>query len=824
MKPAQSMHLRLLVILSTALLLVLCLGKVSAQEDAAFRMPSDDLVALVDAPLRPAASLSPDNRWMALLESKVVVPITDLAKPELKLAGIELNPRNFSRSAPGAGFTSMRLQAVDGSANFVVQGLPEGRIQSPMWSPDGAHMAFVIEAQDHLRLWVLDVGEQSARELSATPLNGVITRTPFSWSRDSRSLVINAAVNAGGTPPAEDEIVVPVIQVTTGERAPARTFQNLLRTPHDEALFDFYGTGELRRIGLDGAEQTLTEPAVIDSFTPSPDGRYWLLGTVQHPYSYRVPLNRFGRHFDVIDNDGSRVRRVAEQTLAENIPQGFDSVRTGPRNMQWRDDVAAELIWAEAQDGGDMKNDVPFHDHVLAWAAPFEGEPRLFRQVERRYAAISFADGERMMLIDWRFSDRQLRVFIADPNDPDAEPRLFNERSFNDAYRDPGTPVTHPNEFGVEVIHVHEGQFVYLTGIGASPEGNIPFLDRYDLESGETERLWQSESPYYERVSAVLDESANRFVTLRESRDEQPNFYLRDRIAGTLEPITDFPHPYPTFRGIDKELIRYTREDGVELTGTLYLPPGHEPGDGPLPVLLWAYPLEFRDREVAGQVRESPYAFNTIGFWGPLPHLANGIAVFDDPKMPIVGDDDRLPNDSFRAQLVSSAQAAVDVLVERGIADRDQIAIAGHSYGAFMVANLLAHSDIFATGIARSGAYNRSLTPFGFQGEERDFWEGQEIYASMSPFFHAEKINEPMLMIHGQDDPNSGTFPMQSERMFSALKGLGKDARLVMLPFEGHGYRARESILHVLWEQEQWLARYLDGVRVDSEGLTQLQP
>ncbi|WP_024595056.1 MULTISPECIES: prolyl oligopeptidase family serine peptidase, partial [unclassified Pseudoalteromonas] len=472
-------------------------------------------------------------------------------------------------------------------------------------------------------------------------------------------------------------------------------------------------------------------------------------------------------------------------------------------------DQGAEVIWAEAQDGGDMKTDVEHHDYVYSLRAPFKREPKLFAKVERRYAGMEWGNENVAMLTDWRFSDRQVRTYIVQPRNADRNRVLFSERSYNDAYKDPGNAIYERNDLGANVIKIVGGRYIYLRGNGASEQGNVPFLDRYDVKTNSSKRLWQSEAPYYERVRALLDDEGERFITIRESKTEQPNFFIRDLDNDTLTQLTTFEHPYPAFKGVTKEQLRYKRDDGVELSGTLYLPPGYDKTQGPLPVLMWAYPLEYKDKAVASQVRESPYAFTYIGYWGPMPYLAKGIAVFDDPKMPIVGIDGSEPNDNFRKQLVSSAQAAVDVLVKKGIADKNKIAIAGHSYGAFMVANLLAHSDLFKTGIARSGAYNRTLTPFGFQGEERDFWQAQSVYANMSPFFHAEKINEPMLMIHGQEDPNSGTFPMQSERMYAALKGLGKDARLVMLPYEAHGYRARKSLLHVLWEQEQWLDKYL---------------
>ena len=456
-----------------------------------------------------------------------------------------------------------------------------------------------------------------------------------------------------------------------------------------------------------------------------------------------------------------------------------------------------------------MKKEVEVHDRLFTLSAPFTAEPQTLMDLGMRYAGITWGNDKLALVTEWRFSDRKLRTSKFAPAAPNEARVVFDERSYNDAYRDPGNPVTTLSSFNTRVIKVGDNQSVLLTGLGASPQGNVPFLDRHSFASGEKVRLWHSEAPFYERVAAVLDDEGKRLLTLRESPQIQPNFFLRDLSANSLNAITDFPHPTPAFANIEKELIKYKRKDGVELSGTLYLPPGYKREDGPLPVLMWAYPLEFKDASVAGQVKDSPYEFNRISYWGPLAHLAHGFAVFDDPKMPIIGQGKAQPNDNFREQLVNGAQAAVDVLVERGIADPKRIAVGGHSYGAFMTANLLAHSELFAAGIARSGAYNRTLTPFGFQGEERNFWEASDTYGAMSPFFHAEKINEPMLMIHGEEDNNSGTFPIQSQRMFAAIKGLGGRSRLVMLPHEQHGYRARESILHMLWEQYTWLETYV---------------
>ncbi|MEE4329691.1 MAG: prolyl oligopeptidase family serine peptidase, partial [Wenzhouxiangella sp.] len=709
-------------------------------------------------------------------------------------------------------FEAMVLHDLASGEITPIDGLPAGaRIASPAWSPDSSHLAFTLDHQGKRTLWLYDVADNTARQISTEPLNGVLTATPYAWIHDSGGLLVNLAVNHGRDLPVPGiEAAAPVIQETDPEnKAPVRTYQDLLQTPADGDRFEFLATGSLARIGLNGELTQLGEPGLISGFDASPDTSYIMVEQLQRPFSYAVPHTRFASRTDIFDEDGNLVTKVAELPVADNIPKGFDSVRTGRRSIQWRADAAATLVWAEALDGGDMSVDVPKHDQVYQWPAPFNGAPKEMIATERRFAGIQWTEADFAMLIEWRFADRKLRVWKFEPENPDAELVLFDERSINDAYNDPGQPVTTRSAFGTAVIDIIDGTQVLLTGQGASPQGNIPFLDRRDFSTGETERLWRSEAPYYERVVAVLDETGDRLLTIREARDEQPNFFVRDRDENTLTQISRFPHPHPQMTGISKELIQYKREDGVDLSGTLYLPPGHAPEDGPLPTLMWAYPLEYRDSSVAGQVRESPYEFNQISFWGPLAYLALGYAVFDDPKMPIVGEGDTMPNDNFREQLVSSAEAAVEVLVQRGIADPDRIAIGGHSYGAFMVANLLAHSDLFAAGIARSGAYNRSLTPFGFQGEERDFWEAQNVYATVSPFFHAEKIDEPMLMIHGMEDNNSGTFPMQSERMFDALNGLGAQARLVMLPYESHGYRARASLLHMLWEQQEWLENHV---------------
>ena len=796
--------------------------------DSGYKVPSSDLAKVVDAELIPQSKLSADGRWLALLKRRRVVALEELTLPEKALAGIKFNPATFMRNSSRV-YAAIELKHVETGSVVKLNGIPAGKLRNVQWAANSQYISFIVEQQDTATLWLYDIKKRKARQMTTSTLNGVVTSAAYKWLPDSSGFVVNFAVNHGKPRLLESgQKSGPIIQQSSGVKAPARTYQNLLSSPFDEAQFKFFAQGQLAKLSIDGRAKAIGKPTYLKSFSVSPDSTNLIVGMIDEPFSYQVRYSRFATVWQVWGMTGFPLYELAKQPLADSIPQGFDSVRTGPREFQWRKDKGATVLWAEAQDGGNMKQVTEHHDHLYTISSPFKREPELFAKVKDRFSGIQWADENIALLSEWQFADRLVRTSVISPRNADERRVIFSERSYNDAYNDPGRFIMAKNDLGADVLKLVGGRYLFLRGNGASKEGNKPFLDRYDVKTNSTTRLWQSTAPYYERVRAMLDDEGLRFITLRESKLEQPNFFIRDLTFDALTQLTRFAHPYPEFKGITKEQLKYKRSDGTKLTGNLYLPANYDPSQGPLPVLMWAYPLEYKNKHVASQVRESPYAFPYVGYWGPMPYLAQGIAVFDDPKMPIIGEGAQRPNDNFRSQLVASAKAAVDVLVEQGIADPKRIAIGGHSYGAFMVANLLAHSDLFVAGIARSGAYNRSLTPFGFQGEERDFWQAQNVYSAMSPFFHVDKINEPMLMIHGAEDPNSGTFPMQSQRMYAAMKGLGKDVRLVMLPHEGHGYRARESILHVLWEQEQWLKRYLMPLpsieEIENIDLTWMEP
>jgi dipeptidyl aminopeptidase/acylaminoacyl peptidase len=507
---------------------------------------------------------------------------------------------------------------------------------------------------------------------------------------------------------------------------------------------------------------------------------------------------------------------VAELPLAEDVPPVRGAVRTGRRDVGWRADAPSTLVWSEAQDGGDPRAPADVRDRISLLPAPFEGDPTELAALALRYGGVHWGEDDLALVHEWWWQTRRRRTWRVAPARPAETPQLLFDRSFEDRYADPGSPLTRPTPAGTAVLLTAPvGTSLYLAGAGASPEGDLPFLDRLDLGTGQTERLWRCAAPYYEHAVDLLDPQQGWLLTRREAPAEPPNYYLRRLDPEGPEgpappvPLTAFPHPLPELAGVRGELLRYVRGDGVPLSGMLYLPPGYREEEGPLPLLLWAYPFEFKSAGAAGQVRTSPHRFVRPQPGSPLLFLAAGYAVLDGPAMPIVGEGEAEPNDTYVEQLVANARAAVEAAVARGVADPARVAVGGHSYGAFMTANLLAHSDLFRAGIARSGAYNRTLTPFGFQAEDRTLWEAPEVYLAMSPYLRADRIKVPLLLIHGAADNNAGTYPLQSERLFDALKGLGGTARLVLLPHESHGYRARESVLHTLWESLTWLDRYV---------------
>ena len=774
-----------------------------------YQTPPDAIVRIAEAAPTPAVSVSPDKMHAVVLHRSSLVPLAELSRPELRIAGLRIDPAANAASRRRV-FRGITLERIDGGDAAGITGLPDPlRGDHVSWSPDGARFAFTHTGDDGVELWVVDAGSGAATRV-VEGVNAIFRRNPFQWLGDSSHLAVRIVDPERGTAPEAPAVPeTPVIQESTGRVAPARTYQDLLTSPHDNALFSYYGAARAVVVDLSGTAIEIAGPGIIERFSPSPDGNYLLVSTVHEPFSWLVPYSRFPHRIEIRDRSGALVREVADLPLHEEIPIGRDSAPTGPRSVGWRGDHDATLVWTEARDGGDPHAEASVRDVLVQLAAPFEGDPEVLLQVPLRMTGATFGGGRGVAITRWWITRAEQIWSI--PTAGSGEPTLAFDTSYEDRYASPGMPMTTVNERGARVMLTSEdGSKAYLTAEGASPQGNRPFVDEWDLETGETRRLFQSDADSYETPLSLLDPEAGLLLTRRETRTTPPNYYVRDLGGGDARAITDFAHPYPDLQGAGRELIRYTRSDGVELNALLHTPPGYDAArDGRLPLLVWAYPREYKSAAAAAQVRDSPQRFSFVSWGSALYWLTQGYAVMENATIPIIGEGDEEPNDSYVEQLVASAQAAVDEAVRRGVADPERTAIAGHSYGAFMTANLLAHSDIFRAGIARSGAFNRTLTPFGFQSEPRTFWEAPEIYFRMSPFMHAHQVNEPILLIHGIADNNSGTFPVQSRRYYHALKGHGAVARLVMLPHESHGYAARESVLHTLWEQQQWLERHV---------------
>ncbi|NEM98118.1 alpha/beta hydrolase family protein [Pontibacter burrus] len=779
-----------------------------------YQRPPQAIADIIEAPGTPSVSINSTGNLMLLMERPGYAGIEELAQPESRLAGLRINPATNGQSR-SSSFSNIKVKQVNGGQESQIAGLPQNaRLSYITWSPDEKYIAFTNTVANGIELWIADISTKQAKKLTSATINDAYSGRPFDWTPDSKSLVVKFIdENRGEMPKPALAPVGPVIQENIGKAKPSRTYQDLLKNRYDEQLFDYFMQTQLKLVTIDGQQQNIGKPGIVKSMDLSPDGQYLLVQTIQKPYSYLVPHYYFPYNVEVWSREGKVVKQLAQLPLAEDIPIAFDAVAKGPRSYNWRPDKPATLYWAEAQDGGDANKEVAERDVVYTLDAPFAAKPTKLAATKYRYRGVQWGNDVALVNERW-WKNRTERVSLVNTAKP-AKPTVLIERSYEDGYNDPGSPVFTRNKFGRSVLLMDKkGQHIYMISEGGSPEGNRPFLSEFNLKSGKANILFRSEAPYYERPVDIIDLNSKKIITRRESEKDVPNYFVRDLNKKQMTQVTAFPHPTPQLEGVQKELLQYERNDGVKLNAVLYLPKDYKKGDAPLPMLMWAYPREFKNAATAGQVKSSPYEFTRISSGSPLFWVTQGYAVLDRTDMPIVGEGDAQPNDTYNEQLVASAKAAIDKVVGMGVADPKRIAVGGHSYGAFMTANLLAHSDLFAAGIARSGAYNRTLTPFGFQQEERTYWQAPDVYHRMSPFSFADKIKEPILLIHGEADNNSGTFPMQSERFYNALKGHGATTRLVFLPHESHGYTAKESILHMLWEMDTWLNTYVKNRQV----------
>ena len=783
---------------------------VTAQENLTYQEPTKEILELVDAPLAPSVLMDDNYEMMILLYRNAFKTIQELSEDELRLAGLRINPKTNIGSRTNY-YNNVKVRNLKEKDPKDVEGLPENpRLANFSWSPDQKKIAMTNTTAQGVEIWVLDVALAKVTKLTEARVNANM-RDVINWFEDSNSILVKM-ISQDRKELINTDLAVPsgpTISTNDGKKAQNRTYQDLLKNKNDEHNFEQLALSEIYKVDLSGNAKPWMSTNMYGSINFSPDGEYVMVTTVKRPFSYLVPYRRFPSETTIYTKDGKKVQTVLEVPLIEDLPKGFMSVRKGRRNISWRADKAATLVFVEALDGGDPENKIDNRDEVFMLEAPFNGTPKSILKLKNRFGGIQWGRDNFAIAYDYWWNTRNTKTYVFNPADASKEAKIINDRNYQDIYSDPGTPVTKRNKYGSNVLAM-DGDNIFTMGDGYSKEGKFPFVDKMNLNTLKKSRLYQSKLTSKLEDLRDFDPKKKQLLVRIESKNEYPNYYFRNVRSGKLKQVTSFKNPFESIQNVHKEVVNYKREDGLDLSGTLYLPVGYDKTKKEkMPMILWAYPREFKDKSSASQSTQNPNEF-TYPYWGsPLYWVTKGYVVLDDAAFPIIGEGDEQPNDTFRKQLVGNARAAIDAVDKMGYIDKDRVAVGGHSYGAFMVANLLSHSNLFAAGIARSGAYNRTLTPFGFQSEERNYWEAPEVYYTMSPFMHAEKMKTPLLLIHGKADNNSGTYPMQSERYFNALKGLGAKVRLVMLPKESHGYRAKESILHLLWEQDQWLDKYV---------------
>lgn len=797
----------------TLLALILAGLPMIAQENITFQKPSQEILQLADFERAPSVSMSSNKEWMVLMYRNTYKSLPELNQDELRLGGLRINP-NTNISSTASFINNIKIKKVVDKAETIVKGLPTNAMISNMiWSPDETKLAFTNTTETGNELWILDLKTATAKKLTDAVLNANLGN-PITWYKNGQELLVKvipanrpALIDATKAIPAG-----PIVsQAEEGVVSQNRTYQDLLKNKTDEANFETIVKSELYTVDLNGNKKLFKKADLYSGETFSPDGNYILLNTIQKPFSYLVPLSRFPMKTVVYDAQGKEVKVVNEVPLNEIMPKGFMAVREGKRSMSWRADQAATLFFVEALDGGDPAKEVSHRDALYTWKAPFNANPELLTKTQQRFGGISWGDEQTAIVYDQWYDTRNIKTYLFNPSTK-SDLKLIWDRNYQDIYSDPGNFQTKKNEFGRYALQ-KENNKLFLIGDGHTKEGQFPFIDELDLTTLKTKRLYQSNfKDRIESISELIDIKKGEILVNIQSKNDYPNYFFRNiKNKKGLQQITFNKNPFESIKDVHKEVIKYKRKDGVELSGTLYLPAGFDRKNPKekLPLLIWAYPAEYKDKNSAGQSSANPNEF-TFPYYGSFVYwAAKGYAVLDDAAFPIIGEGDQEPNDTFIEQLSMNAEAAIDAVDKLGYIDRSRVGVGGHSYGAFMTANLLSHSNLFACGIARSGAYNRTLTPFGFQSEQRNYWEVPNVYNSMSPFMNAEKMKTPMLLVHGEADNNPGTFTLQTERYFQALKGLGAPVRMVILPKESHSYVAKENILHLLWEQEQFLDKHL---------------
>ncbi|MCK9225442.1 MAG: prolyl oligopeptidase family serine peptidase [Candidatus Muirbacterium halophilum] len=772
---------------------------------AGYMEPIPEIVEMVKKQPEPVFVTKVSSGMYVEAYYNALPDISDLAKKSEKIAGVRLDPSNFQKEE-NTFYTAFKFYSKD-RKEIKISGIPQDiKIIDYEFEYTSKYFSFTVKRENTTELWIIDFEKKKAERITSN-INTVFTNG-MKWVKNSPDEIIVAlsANAAKKTPEMTVDSIEPVIQESFGKESKVRTYQDLLKNNYDEKLFEHYFTTILCKINLKtGKKDYITKPGIYYMDSSSPDGNYILATEYKKPFSYTVPFYYFNRDSILIDLKTSEKIILESHKTTDSVPIG--GVFTGRRYFDWVPYYPSTLIYAEALDGGDPENEVPFRDSIKVMEKPFKTGKEVLKLKDRYYGLSFLMDkkGEGF-ITEYEWKKRWIKTYHIDIEKNNAIIKKVEDLSVNDEYNSIGTFCEHRDKTGNKVVILKDG-YIYSSAKGASKDGYFPVLYKISLNDFTKSEVFRSSNDKYERFLCFTDETFTKILIKSESSTEYPNYYEYNPIKNSKKQVSFFENPFKVFENVKKEIVKYKREDGIELSGTLYYPPNYKKGQK-VPCVLHSYPLEYTGKNTASQVRGSSNTFTKISYMSELFFLLQGIAVFKDAQFPIVGDPKTM-NDTFVSQLKMNAQAAIDALKNTNSIDTEKMACIGHSYGAFMVANLLIHTDLFVTGIAQSGAYNRTLTPFGFQSERRTFWEAPSIYMEVSPFAHADKINEPILIIHGEQDNNPGTYPLQSERLFSAIKGNGGQVRYLVLPYESHGYRASESILHLLWERYNWVEKYL---------------
>jgi len=816
-------------------------GQSQLLHEEGYLRPSSEIADLVTAPRHESAlltNLSPAGDRFLRTESDGLTPLADLALPFHRLGGLALDPAGSrARSLTTGG--SARLTLIDWRAERTIQvEVPTGAtVSGTRWSPDGGAVGFLVNEPGGSFLHVADAADGASRRLTERAL--LATRvTAFEWSGDGAHVYAVLVPEGRGPEPVRPAVpTTPLVRVAAAEENRLRTYPSLLQDPHDQALLEYHTTGQLARIRVaDGSVQPIGSPAMIESIDVPPSGDHLRVRTTERPFSYIVPVSQFGDLDEIWDLEGTALAELERRAVREGAPlPEADADEEPRRSLGWHPDGGGLVFLQWATQGNDQGNDVdeadadgveatngPRLDRVVRWLPPFDDTAReVLFESQTEIRSLRFGGDASWLFLAERVRGTE-RLYAVHLDDPDTRYTL-SEWDPDDFHANPGSLLTTTNALGASVVRTSsDGGSVYLSGTAhfEDPETNAPraFVDRVEIASGERERIWEAAEDLFERLVAVVDDDLNEIILAREGPTTVPDSWLLDRRDGSLVPLTRNADPHPIVTQMRRERITVTRADGIRFKVNVTFPPDYpDYQEGTrLPAMFWFYPREYADQEAYDRSWRTynPNRFVTAGPRSMDILAAAGYLVVE-PDHPIVGPQERI-NDRFVVDLRQNHLAVIDALDERGWIDRRRLALGGHSYGGFGTINAMVHTPYFRAGIAGAPNTNRLLTPIGFQSERRALWDARETYLEMSPFLYAERLQGALLLYHGADDQNVGTFPDNSWRMIHALNGLGKTAALYVYPHEDHGPAAEETLLDLWARWVAWLDHYVKDAELDA--------